>query len=89
MPAGAGIRQIISHWLADRAAGGEASGQVLARLEPIAPKVSRLLEEPEEDLIASYRFPPRALEQAAADEPARAGQQRDRPPHRRRRDLPK
>jgi putative transposase len=32
--------------------------QVIGRLEPIAPKVGRLLEEAEEDLIAFYAFPP-------------------------------
>jgi putative transposase len=31
---------------------------VIARLEPIAPKVCRLLEDAEEDLIAFYLFPP-------------------------------
>jgi transposase-like protein len=31
---------------------------VIARLEPIAPKVCRLLEDAEEDLIAFYAFPP-------------------------------
>jgi putative transposase len=31
---------------------------VIARLEPVAPKVCRLLEEAEEDLIAFYAFPP-------------------------------
>jgi putative transposase len=30
---------------------------VIARLEPVAPKVCRLLEEAEEDLIAFYEFP--------------------------------
>jgi putative transposase len=32
-------------------------GHVIARLEPIAPKVCRLLEDAEEDLIAFYLFP--------------------------------
>ena len=31
---------------------------VIARLEPVAPKVCRLLEDAEEDLIAFYLFPP-------------------------------
>ena len=31
---------------------------MIARLEPIAPKVCRLLEDAEEDLIAFYLFPP-------------------------------
>jgi transposase-like protein len=42
----------------DRAQARERVGQVIGRLEPIAPKVSRLLEEAEEDLIAFYAFPP-------------------------------
>jgi transposase-like protein len=36
----------------------ERIGHVIARLEPIAPKVCRLLEDAEEDLIAFYLFPP-------------------------------
>jgi putative transposase len=36
----------------------ERIGQVIARLEPIAPKVCRRLEDAEEDLIAFYLFPP-------------------------------
>jgi putative transposase len=35
----------------------ERIGHVMARLEPIAPKVCRLLENAEEDLIAFYLFP--------------------------------
>jgi putative transposase len=35
----------------------ERIGHVIARLEPIAPKVCRLLEDAEEDLIAFYLFP--------------------------------
>jgi putative transposase len=31
--------------------------QVIARLEPLAPKVARLLEDAEEDLLAFYAFP--------------------------------
>src|ERR1700759_2304573 len=33
-------------------------GHVISRLEPIAPKVCRVLEDAEEDLIAFYLFPP-------------------------------
>ena len=60
---------------------------VFERLKDVAPKVCELLEEAEEDLLAFYRFPG-ALEQAALNESLGAGQQGDRPPHRRRRDLP-
>jgi putative transposase len=35
----------------------ERVGHVLARLEPVAPKVCRLLEQAEEDLIAFYQLP--------------------------------
>jgi putative transposase len=41
----------------DRAHARERVGHVLERLEPVAPKVCRLLEEAEEDLIAFYAFP--------------------------------
>ncbi len=36
----------------------ERIGHVIARVEPIAPKVCRLLEDAEEDLIAFYLLPP-------------------------------
>jgi transposase-like protein len=36
----------------------ERVGDVIARLEPIAPKVCRLLEDAEEDLLAFYGCPP-------------------------------
>jgi putative transposase len=35
----------------------ERTGQVIERLEPIVPKVCRLLEEAEADLLAFYAFP--------------------------------
>jgi putative transposase len=35
----------------------ERVGHVIERLEPVAPKVCRLLEEAEEDLLAFYAFP--------------------------------
>ena len=41
----------------DRDQARERITHVIARLEPIAPKVCRLLEEAEEDLIAFYAFP--------------------------------
>jgi len=41
----------------DQAQARERVGTVIARLEPIAPKVARLLEDAEEDLIAFYAFP--------------------------------
>ena len=41
----------------DRDQAHERVTHVIARLEPIAPKVCRLLEEAEEDLIAFYAFP--------------------------------
>jgi putative transposase len=42
----------------NQAQARERIGHVIARLEPIAPKVCRLLEDAEEDLIAFYLFPP-------------------------------
>jgi hypothetical protein len=41
----------------DRAQARDRATQVISRLEPIAPKVCRLLEDAEEDLIAFYAFP--------------------------------
>jgi transposase-like protein len=41
----------------DQAHARERVGHVLERLEPVAPKVCRLLEEAEEDLIAFYQLP--------------------------------
>jgi transposase-like protein len=41
----------------DRDQARERVAHVIARLEPVAPKVCRLLEEAEEDLIAFYAFP--------------------------------
>ena len=41
----------------DRDDARERATQVIAKLEPIAPKVCRLLEDAEEDLIAFYAFP--------------------------------
>ena len=35
----------------------ERIGHVIARLEPIVPKICRLLEDADEDLIAFYLFP--------------------------------
>ena len=52
---GAALREVFSAENRDQAR--ERATQVIARLEPIAPKVCRLLEEAEEDLIAFYVFP--------------------------------
>jgi transposase-like protein len=41
----------------DRSHARERVSHVLERLEPVAPKVCRLLEDAEEDLIAFYAFP--------------------------------
>lgn len=41
----------------DGEAARERMGQVIERLEPTVPKVCRLLEEAEEDLLAFYAFP--------------------------------
>jgi hypothetical protein len=60
---------------------------VIEQLNPVAPKVAELLAEAEEDLLAFYPLPRRALEQAPKHQPARARQPRDRPPLRRRRHL--
>jgi putative transposase len=41
----------------DQAQARDRLGHVLSRLEPVCPKVCRLLEEAEEDLIAFYLLP--------------------------------
>jgi putative transposase len=41
----------------DQQQARERIGHVIARLEPIAPKVCRLLQDAEDDLIAFYLFP--------------------------------
>jgi transposase-like protein len=51
----AALREVFNAENQDQAR--ERIGHVIARLEPIAPKVCRLLEEAEEDLIAFYAFP--------------------------------
>jgi transposase-like protein len=75
-----------------QAENGQAAKQrvssVLERLQSVAPKVCELLEAAEEDLLALLRVPTRALDQAAQHQPAGARQQGDRPPLRRRGNLP-
>ena len=61
---------------------------VIEQLEPTAPKVCRAARGRRRGPARLLPFPRRALVQAALDEPARARQPRDRPPHRRRRHLP-
>jgi putative transposase len=51
----AALREVFS--AEDRDQARERATQVIARLEPVAPKVCRLLEEGEEDLIGFYAFP--------------------------------
>ena len=82
----AAIRQVFA--AADRERGRANLADVVDRLERVAPKVARLLEDAEEELLAFLRFPREHWPQAALDEPARARQPRDRPPLRRRRHLP-
>ena len=53
--------------------------EVVDRLAGPAPKVARLLEDAAEDLLGVLRLPTGALAQAPLHQPARAGQQRDRP----------
>jgi transposase-like protein len=52
---GAALREVLS--AKDRAEARERAIRVIAKLEPIAPKVCRLLEHAEEKLIAFYQFP--------------------------------
>jgi putative transposase len=52
---GAALREVFN--AEDRRQARERVGQVLARLDELAPKVCELLEVAEEDLIAFYTFP--------------------------------
>ena len=52
----AALREVFNAEHRDQARGRVT--HVISRLEPIAPKVCRLLEDAEEDLLAFYRFPP-------------------------------
>ena len=52
------------------------------------PKVETMLRDAADDLLAFTGFPVGALEEDLVDEPARAAQQRNQAPHRRRRGLP-
>jgi putative transposase len=81
------IRPIFSADSGDHAR--ELVGDAIARLERPLPKVATMLQRAEDDLLAFYTFPPRPLAQAQEHQPARAAQPRDRPPHRRRRHLPR
>ena len=51
----AALREIFN--AEDRDQARDRATQVISRLEPLAPKVCRLLEDAEEDLIAFYAFP--------------------------------
>ena len=53
-----------------------------------SPRSRRCCATPHDDLLAFTDFPRRALEEDLVDQPARAAQQGDQTPHRRRRDLP-
>ena len=66
----------------------ELVGAALERLAKPLPKIARAARRGRGRPARLLRLPGRPLAEAALDEPARAGQPRDRPPHRRRRDLP-
>ena len=70
----------------DRDQARERITNVLERLQAVAPKVCELLDRGGPDRV--LLLPGRALDQDPLHQPARAGQQGDRPTHRRRRDLP-
>ena len=80
------IRPIFNADLA-RAGARARSPTRSTALDGRVPKVAELLEEAEDDLLAFYAFP--ADHWPSCARPTRwSGQPRDRPPHRRRRDLP-
>ena len=67
----------------------ERLSEAVAHLDGKLPKVAALLEQAEEEILAFYSFPAAHWSKLRIDEPARALQQGDRPPHRRRRHLPR
>ena len=66
----------------------ERIGHVIARLEPIVPKVCRLLEDAEEDPIVFYLFPREHWTKLRSTHPLESVNKEIGPAHRRRWDLP-
>ena len=62
--------------------------EAVAHLDGRLGKVATMLEDAEPDILAFYAFPSSHWRKLRSHEPARALQQGDRPPHRRRRHLP-
>ena len=81
----AAIRRIFA--AEDASEARERLGGAVAALAGQAPKVARLLEGAEEDLLAFMDFPPEHWRKAL-DQPPRAREPRDQPPQRGRRHLP-
>ena len=84
---GALIRQLFT--AADGAEARRRLADAISQLEPRLPKIARLLDEAEDDVLAFYAFPAEHWPKLRVDQPAGALQPRDRPPHRRRRHLPR
>ncbi len=81
----AALREIFN--AEDRDQARERVTNVLERLAQVAPKVCELLEHAEEDLIAFYAFPSEHQTKLRSTNPLERVNG-DRPPRRRRRDLP-
>ena len=70
------------------AAARDKLSEAVATLEGTLPKVASVLETAEEDILAFYAFRP-TTGASQKHQPTGALQPRDRPAHRRRRDLPR
>jgi transposase-like protein len=89
---GAPWQRCTVHFLRDclgHARSDQHGPEAVATLEAKLPKVATMLEAAEDDILAFYAFPADHWRKDALDQPAGALQPRDRPAHRRRRDLPR
>jgi len=74
---------------ADLAGARDRLSEAVAALEGKLPKVSTMLEGAEKDILAFYAFPADHWRKLRSTNPPERFNPRDRPAHRRRRDLPR
>jgi putative transposase len=82
---GAVIRQLFT--ASDDAQARQRLADAIAQLQPRLPKIARLLQEAEDDVLAFYAFPAEHRPKLRSTNPLERFQPRDRPAHRCRRDL--
>ena len=91
--AGKSGRRVVAAFIATAFAQDDADSRpaqwrrVADQLRPKVPKLATLMDEAEPDVLAYMTFPP-APREAPLHQSARAAEQRDQAPHRRRRHLP-